>query len=294
MSYYDDPSRTEGGQFYSNPTANVYEQANAGVNWNDSPMTASFKVQNQRSAMGLDPYTGGPKMPDISTTYNGGGYSRSGSSGSSDPPGEGQILQILGSLFMWVVVGPAAIFAALGGLLYGARALEGPKLAEHGSSMEFSSYKLSPPSTYLTAKELATPIDPKALLARFHEPLPSKKVDPSRLHSKAIIVEAYRCQTQLGCRQEMAKLDAVAADNLPYVAAGFFVPLIAKGDERAARDMCILPLMSGSSYRDVLVASAVCSQAIHTNPKSWAARAVMTTLDGSWTMWLAKAYKFTD
>lgn len=296
---YDDTNRNDNGQFYTGAGL-IGEQAVSGVGWNDNAMTAMFKVQNYRAASGLDPFTGAPK-PVVYPTYphvsgGGGGFSGSSWSPKSAPVerDEGQILQILGHLVMWVVVWPALIALAIGAALYGAKTIDGSGLATRAASTEFASFKLNAPSAFLPAKDLATPINPKALLAEFHTPLPSKKADPKRLHSQNLLAKAYQCVTQPGCRADMAKLDAVAADNLPYVAAGFFVPLIAKGDERAARDMCMLPLMAGSSYRDALVARTTCSQAMRANPKSWAAQAAFDKLDGSWSMSLAKAYGFIN
>lgn len=290
---YDDTGRNDNGQFYGG-VGMIGEQAIAGVGWNDNAMTAMFKVQNMRESYGLDPLTGAPKPVANPLVPGSGGGSGWVSKSARVERDEGQILQILGHLVMWVVVWPALIALAIGTTLYGAKTIDGPSLATRAASTEFASYKLTAPSAFLPAKDLATPIDPKALLAEFHAPLPSKKADPKRLHSQNLLAKAYHCVMQPGCRADMAKLDAVAADNLPYVAAGFFVPLIAKGDERAARDMCMLPLMAGATYRDMLVTRTTCAQAMHANSKSWAARAALDKLEGSWSMSLAKAYGFIN
>jgi hypothetical protein len=55
--------------------------------------------------------------------------------------------------------------------------------------------------------------------------------------------------------------------------------------------MCMLPILTGSSYQDALLSRANCREAIFANPKLHASVESLRALENTWTMRLALAYQ---
>ena len=297
MSYYsNDSNRTDSGQFYSHTNANVWEQAAAGVNHNDSYDTAHYKTMNHRTSMGLDPYTGlAPMNPNIYIGgYTGGGRSRGTSSGGEVD--ESQFWQVMWGVIKFIFLWPLAIAIVLGAvaaaLVFAGKSFEGSTLAAQAAQGEFAGYQPTPLPLLFAAKDIATPIDPESFLAAMRAFKPNKKVDPKMLRSRILMGQAYRCAMQAGCREAVAKLEPVAGLNLLRTAGGYFAAQVKAGNEDAARDMCLLAVKAGTAYQDLLTAQNLCREAVLLNPKSRMALQLLRKLDQSWAVRRAEAYDY--
>ena len=297
MSYYgNDSNRTDGGQFHNHANANIWEQANAGVNHNDSYNTAHYKTMNHRTSMGLDPYTGlAPMNPN---TYTG-GYTGGGSSWSTSSGGEideSQIGQVLWGVIKFIFLWPLAIAIVLGvtaaALVFAGKSFESSTLAAKAAQGEFAGYQPTPLPVLFAAKDIATPIDPESFLAAMRAFKPNKKADPKMLRSRILMGQAYRCAMQAGCREAIAKLEPVVGANLLRTAGGYFADQVKAGNENAARDMCLTAVKVGTSYEDILTARNLCREAVLLNPKSRMALQLLQKLDQSWAVRRAQAYDY--
>ena len=292
-SHYNDgdPNRNDGGQYmYGHSNANVIDQVLAGVDNSDNYGTAHDKIETYRRIRGLDRYTGFPFT-----------YVPSSSAGTQyreSSPNDGKIWRTLGRLIKVTILWPAAIaitlVAIVSGLVMSAKYFDGSTVASRAAKNEFGFYQPVPLASRFTAKELATPVTPESLLAAWSALGANKGAAPKiKPHIRAAGY-AYRCMFQEGCRDSLAKLDARLGANLPMWAAVFLKPLVEKGDESAARDMCLFAVNRGTSYKDMITARELCASARALNPKTDANVKALAQLDGSWATRRAKVYSYID
>ncbi|WP_394780621.1 hypothetical protein [Undibacterium sp.] len=282
--------RNDSGQYDGGLGMNAThsEQASWGVSSYDTAQGAAAKVEFGRVSAGLDPHTGARIFTGPTTGgYSGGGYSggRTGGNGKGT-----RFFSILWRLILWCVLVPAIVAGLCWGALWEGRALDGPVLARRLAASAFPGEALPSPAELLPAHELKGPVDPGAMMAEFKllRHGTSDAIKSRRLHLGA---QAYRCLVTAGCRDELARIDESAAEQLPrMVTVSYLWQQIEKGDEKAAHVMCVMPLLLGSSYKDAFVARDTCSEAMRINPHSEAARAAYQTMMGNWSMWLAQGY----
>ena len=92
----------------------------------------------------------------------------------------------------------------------------------------------------------------------------------------------------------LADRDATSDRQLDILAARYFQPLVANGNEAAARDMCLFAIWAGQGYKDVIASRENCVQALAANGKSIAAKAALSEMNNSWAMRRAEVYAFLD
>jgi hypothetical protein len=294
--YDDDPTRNDGGQYLNHFNANVGEQWIAGVNKYDSYQTAHLKTEAYRRSRGLDPYTG---FVPLATVPNADlPYPHSSPVHNNRPDTDPRVLPNLGRAIKLVILWPTAIIftfcAVLVGLLMTSKSLDGATLTARAAKNDFSVYQPVPLASRFTQRELDTPITPESILKTWRA-LQSSKASTSRMLPAAQVMgQAYRCMLQEGCRESLAKLDTIAGANLPVFASGYLKPLVEKGDESAARDMCLFAVKTGISYKDMMIARALCARVNSLNTKTKANIQALAQLDGSWAMRRALIYGNVD
>ncbi|MFZ6648474.1 hypothetical protein ACO0LO_22310 [Undibacterium sp. TJN25] len=283
MSNDYDGGRNDGGQFDGGLGMNAThsEQAMYGVTSHDTPQGAAAKVEFARRAAGLAPHTGA-FIPTGQT--GGGGYS--GHRDIGDGKGT-RFFVYLWRFVLWCILAPAIVAGLCWGALWEGRVLDGPTLARRLAASAFPGEVLPEPSELLPAKELMRPVDPKTMMAEFKAPLhgAGDSINARRPHLGA---QAYRCLMAAGCREQLARTDAFYAERLPrLVIVNYLGHQVEKGDEKAARVMCLMPLLTGSSYKDALLARDTCAEVMRINPGSEAARVIYQRLMSNWSMWVA-------
>ena len=279
-----DYGRNDDGQFLNHSVGNIWDQRQAGVNQYDNFASAAEKMRHDRRMAGLDTETG-LFLPG-GAVFTGGATNHSGAGGGY----ESGFSPIIKSLFKTLILVPIALALVVGACLWGALKLDGPTMARRVAASQFSGYALADPTSFLSGKALINPIDPAALVSQFHHNAAQQTYGGSA-RGLAFAQMAYRCQLQQGCRQAVAQSDPSLGQVLPRFAVRFLAPLAAKGDERAASDMCILPIVTGVSFLDVIAAQDACASAVLSNPQLRSARLAQEKMDSSWSGWLAKSYR---
>jgi len=295
MSYYDnDQNRSYGGQFYNHTNANIGEQWVAGVNPNDSYMSAHIKTEMYRRANNLDPYTGAL----LPTTKYGGSTGLNYHCSSAGGTDFSQFLLDFCGLLKAVIFWPIGMAIIVGFVVFGilkvGQKIDAPTLAARVSQDTFASYHLTPLTDFFSEKELAIPVEPEKFLASLHTFKHNKKADSKMKRAHAISGQAYRCFLQNACRESIAKLDPVASENLPHIASGFFSDMVKAGNEDATRDMCLFAVKNGTSYKDMIAARNVCGEALYFNGNSIVGAQISSVMNDLWSMRRAELYKYAD
>lgn len=197
------------------PGVGPADQIQAGVNQWDNTFSAGAKVQQDRINRGLDPFTGQPPMP----------YRL-----------PGPLEQAIGSMLKWALLLPLLLLAAavvlalaLAGLRAAVRGVDPAGLARSVASDLSPPRKLSPPTAYLTEREIAAAAKGPALFQALAK------------RSKAVNVNAgaYLCALDPQCAR---KAWEEGGNQLLSRAQGLVLDHARKGKASAAVDLCLLPL----------------------------------------------------
>ena len=247
---YEDPNRDGQGQFhFLGMPATIGEQQAAGVSYQDDALSAGLRVRNMRMMSGLDEFTGQP-LPTRA-------YSSAGcSDGSVRSSEDGQCGKLLWTTFKWTVLWPTALFCAGAGLVVAA-AWSNNAWRDSGPGRGLSavalraiapSARLAPPSNYLTPQEMARAKSLDAIL---------KAGEAKRLERRGL-ASSYLCQVNAFCARDAELRSGVFVG---MQAAKFLLSEARRGKADAARDACLLPLLTEARVQPLLLSTLSCRDA---------------------------------
>ena len=286
---YDDPNRADNGTFhnlYGTYNANSGEQWSAGVNEYDNLTTANLKVQNNRMAQGLDPYTGQPNANPYVPSY-----SYAGGSGSTPEralstqeqarlsedlrEGNSRLGHWLGGIMKWCVVYPALAVAGFFGLWLGLRSADATwmRASPTGGVVRLALQQTFPEaalplvSALATPKEIAEAMAPEALFAGASTPLThanaKKKVDQGDARRGWLDLSAYLCEIDVACRAKAREVGPEMAARVFNWSTEYLVEKARHGNAHAAATLCVFPLLLDPDQSAAELAWNVCSYAVY-------------------------------
>lgn len=224
----------------------------------------------------------------VSTPWVGSGTGGAWQSGRSDPVDDSQIGAVFWGLFKSLALTALGLALLAGALWLAAVQAErhwaagrpGGGLGRLAAGMAFSGAELSPPERYASAEAAAAPapIRPKAKTA----------VKANAAATAGAGAQAYRCQVDAECASAAVRAGRSDADL--WKAAAFLAERARGGDERAAGDLCLLPLLAGSTGRSAGEAPTACAAALRAAPKSKIASERARIIASSW--WVRAAAFF--
>ena len=268
--------------------ASSYEQLASGATPGMPDYMRDALVLNRRRALGQDALTGlAPIVP---------------SQGNSDYVERdwsplGSIFRSLALLFLSIC---ATVGVVVGFLYLGARADDAAVRADplHGGVARELAAKLFPgeamssAAAYLTAAELAVPLDEHEVLRAInmlHDLKPVVRWDNlTNAQLRHVMAVSYACQVDPDCRvRAQSVLNGPSDQRMMNYAAHFLERNARQGTESASRDLCDLTLLTGNTRAIAVLAPDYCSLSLQANPKSAVAREHVVRLGDPWAfLWL--------
>ena len=171
---------------------------------------------------------------------------------------------MFGTLFKALLISGAALaslsLAAWAAESHWADGRPGGGLGRFAAAVVFHGESLSPASRYASA--------------------PDPGVRPAGGGPRLTGAQAYACQLDAACA-EMPKADMLHAASMLAAATK-------AGDEAAARDLCLMPLLAGSRSDSIDAARLYCAAAVRNRPGSAEARRINSSLGSSPVIWAAR------
>lgn len=160
-------------------------------------------------------------------------------------------------------------------------------LTRYATARVFGGEELAPPSTFLSSKEEANVLHGSALIAamrRVRRPFVASEPRNARL-----LASAYRCQTSDACRSSIRQLAPELEIPMVDLAVSYLGVKAKAGSEIAARDGCLMPLLTVSTPQAVFLGRNACAMMVVANGQSNEARRHLATMDRSGLFKLARA-----
>jgi hypothetical protein len=305
---YSDPSgpnRSPGGQYYSlSGSSGTGEQVLAGIHPGDSYTSAQLKLQNYRLANNQDIHTGRNYQIESPRAWNPTDYraievQKEVIINDDSAPifqqkikvvktGEFEEKRFIGSLLKWLFAPIAVIFCfifVLGALWLIVRLADEAwsKYDQNGGLVRiaakqvFLDQEMYSPSSYLSAKDRSRVLGTDDFLGLIKKiKLPRSNIgNGSQFNSKNInkqdttlLVSAYRCETDLVCRQAVERLGTPATAYTLEMATLFLAAKMNSGSRFAEHDICLLPIKNASNLQTLNDGVVLCARAAIQYPKS--------------------------
>lgn len=215
-------------------------------------------------------------------------------SGRSAPIDDSQVGLVLWKLFKWTVL-PLLVASALAAALWwGVREADRAWIkrdpnggfTRYATSQVFPGEDLAATSTYLSVGDDSSTLQGTALIAALRAvKRPFAVADP---RNARLLASAYRCQSSGACRLSVAKAAPELQISMLDLVVAYLGNKAKTGSELAARDGCLLPLLTGTTPQAVFLGRNACTMMVVANRKSPEARIHLAKMEDSGWFKLAR------
>lgn len=195
--------------------------------------------------------------------------------------------------FKWTVLLMSVTAAVAAALWWGVREADrawtkqdpNGGLTRYATSQVFPGEKLAATSMFLSVKDEGNTLQGTALVTALRAvKRPFAVADP---RNAKLLASAYRCQSSDLCRFSVARDAPELQIPMLDLAVAFLGNKTKAGSEPAARDGCLLPLLTGTTPQAVFLGRHACAMMVAANRNSRTAHMYLAKMEGS--SWLKLA-----